>query len=70
MFQEGSDRNVERVFRAIAQATHGAYCRFDPGAARQLAELLKAVAVFAVGGAAALAARKDASAVKLLGQLR
>jgi hypothetical protein len=70
MFQEGDDRRVERVFREIAGATKGAYCRFDPGAARQLAELLKAVAVFAVGGVAALAARQDAGAVKLLGQLR
>jgi hypothetical protein len=70
MFQEGGDRNVERVFREIARLTNGAYCRFDPGAARQLAELLKAVAVFAVGGTAALAARKDAGAVKLLAQIR
>lgn len=70
MFQEGGDRNVEQVFRDIARLTNGAYCRFDPGAARQLAELLKAVAVFAVGGTAALAARKDAGAVKLLAQMR
>lgn len=34
MFQEGSDREVEHVFRDIARLTHGAYCRFDPGAAR------------------------------------
>jgi hypothetical protein len=70
MFQEGNDREVEQVFREIARVTKGAYCRFDPGAARQLAELLKAVAVFAVGGIAALAARQDAGAVKLLGQLK
>ena len=70
MFQEGDDREVERVFREIAVLTHGAYCRFDPGAARQLAELLRAVAAFAVGGTAALAARKDAGAIKLLGQLK
>ena len=36
----------------------------------QLGELLKAVAVFAVGGVAALEASKDAGAVKLLSQLR
>jgi len=36
--------------RNIATLTRGAYCRFDPGAARQLAELLRAVAVFTVGG--------------------
>jgi len=67
MFQEGRDREVEQVFRDIAQVTHGAYCRFDPGAARQLAELLRAVAAFVVGGIPALAARKDAGAIKLLG---
>jgi hypothetical protein len=70
MFQEGDDREVEQVFRDIARLTHGAYCRFDPGAARQLAELLRAVAAFAVGGIPALAARKDTSALKLLGQLK
>ena len=70
MFQEGTARDVEHVFRDIARLTHGAYCRFDPGAARQLAELLRAVAVFAAGGMTALAARHDASAVKLLGQMR
>jgi len=70
MFQEGRDREVEQVFRDIARVTHGAYCRFDPGAARQLAELLRAVAVFVVGGIPALAARKDAGAIKLLGQLK
>jgi hypothetical protein len=70
MFQEGHDRKVEQVFRNIAELTHGAYCRFDSGSARQLAELLKAVAVFAVGGLTALAARQDAGAIKLLSQLR
>ena len=70
MFQEGSDPTIERIFRAIADASHGAYCRFDKGSAKQLGELLKAVAVFATGGKAALAASKDAGAVKLLGLLR
>jgi hypothetical protein len=70
MFQEGNNREVERVFREIARLTHGAYCRFDPGAARQLAELLRAVAVYAAGGMTALAARHDNTAIKLLGQLR
>jgi hypothetical protein len=70
MFQEGHDDEVEHTFREIARLTKGAYGRFSPGAARQLAELLKAVAVFAVGGIRALEGRKDAGAVKLLGQLR
>jgi hypothetical protein len=70
MFQEGRDPDAEQVFRGIARLTHGAYCRFDPGAARQLAELLRAVAVYAAGGMTALAARRDAGAVKLLSQMK
>jgi len=56
--------------RNIATLTRGAYCRFDPGAARQLSELLRAVAVFAAGGLTALATRHDAGAVKLLEQIK
>ena len=70
MFQEGRDREAERMFRTITQLTHGAYCRFDSGAARQLAELLRAVAAYATGGIAALAVRRDAGAAKLLTQLK
>jgi hypothetical protein len=70
MFQEGNNHHVERVFRGIAQATHGAYCRFDEGSAKQLGELLKAVALFATGGIAALETSRDAGAIKLLGQMR
>jgi hypothetical protein len=70
MFQEGNDPEVEKIFREIARITRGAYCRFDPGAARQLGELLKAVAVFVTGGMETLAARKDAGAVKLLEQMK
>jgi len=70
MFQEGDNRKVEQVFREIVRLTHGAYCRFDPGAARQLGELLKAAAVYAVGGKEALLTRGGAGAVKLLGQLK
>jgi hypothetical protein len=49
MFQEGKSREVEHVYREIARLTNGAYCRFDSGAAGQLAELLRAVAVYAAG---------------------
>jgi hypothetical protein len=70
MFQEGNERDVEQVFRAIAQASHGAYCRFDEGSARQLGELLRAVAAFVTGGMTALAARKDAGAIKLLQEMK
>jgi hypothetical protein len=70
MFQEGHDKHAERVFREIARLTGGAWCRFDEGSARQLGELLRAVAAYAAGGARALAGRKDASSVKLLTQMR
>jgi hypothetical protein len=70
MFQEGNDPAVENVFREIAAVTKGAYCRFDQGSAHQLAELLRAVAAFVTGGVTALAARKDAVSIKLLGQMR
>ena len=70
MFQEGDDPEVEQAFREIARLTHGAHCRFDPGAAKQLAELLRAVAAFAAGGLKALAGRSDAGSVKLLGQMK
>ena len=70
MFQEGADREVEKIFRQIASYSHGAYGRFDAGAAKQLGELLRAVALFAVGGVKALEGRNDAASVRLLGQLK
>jgi hypothetical protein len=73
MFQEGDDAIAEQAFREVARLTHGAYCRFDPGAAHQLGELLRAVAAYAAGGMRALAdlsARRDAGAIKLIRQMR
>jgi hypothetical protein len=70
MFQEGNTPNVEQVFRVIAKRAKGAYCRFDTGAAKQLGELLRAVAAFVTGGLAALSARKDAKSIKLLTQMK
>jgi hypothetical protein len=73
MFQEGSDPVCERAFREIARLTRGAYCRFAPGAAHELAELLRAAAAYAAGGMKALAdlkARRGTGAVRLLEQLR
>jgi hypothetical protein len=54
MFHEGDDPNAAAMFREIARLTHGVYAHFDSGAARQLRELLKAAAVYATGGGAAL----------------
>jgi hypothetical protein len=70
LFQEGSLPAVEGAFREIARATGGAYGRFDNGAAKQLGELLRAVAAFAVGGRKALASRKDEASARLLEQLK
>jgi hypothetical protein len=70
LFQEGDDPTVQTTFRDIAHASGGAYGRFDSGAAKQLSELLKAAALFAVGGVKALEDRKDAGSVLLLGQLK
>jgi hypothetical protein len=73
MFQEGGDPVAEQAFREIARLTGGAYCRFDPGAAHQLRELLRAVAAFAAGGMRALSdlsARREAGATKLIAQMR
>ena len=54
MFHEGRDPAAELAFRQIARLTNGAYLRFDASSARQLKELLGAVAVYAAGGRKAL----------------
>jgi hypothetical protein len=62
VFQEGGDETAARAFREIARLTKGAFCRFDPGSARQLRDLLTAVAVYAAGGRQALLALSGKSA--------
>src|SRR5277367_5322653 len=72
MFQEGRDGLVEQTFREIARLTGGAWSRFDPGAAAQLRELLRAAAAYAAGGREALLrmSRSDGGAANLLGQMK
>ncbi len=72
MFQEGQDAVAEQAFREIARLTGGAWCRFDPGAAAQLRELLRAAAAYAAGGREALLrlSRTGSGAAKLLGQMK
>jgi hypothetical protein len=55
LFHEGDDPVAGRAFKQLARLTGGAYCRFDQGSAKQLRDLLAAVAVFAAGGRKALA---------------
>ena len=54
LFHEGNDAAAERTFREVARLSGGAYCRFDASSARQLRDLLSAVAVYAAGGRNAL----------------
>lgn len=72
MFQEGHDGAAERAFREIARLTGGAWCRFDPGAAAQLGELLRAAAAYAAGGREALKrlSQSGSGAAALLGQMK
>ncbi|MDX2257567.1 MAG: VWA domain-containing protein [Hyphomicrobiaceae bacterium] len=53
-FQEGRDVAVEAAFKEMARLSKGAWCPFDAGSAAQLRDLLRAVAVYASGGTAAL----------------
>src|SRR6201987_3836256 len=72
LFQEGDDAVAEQAFREIARLRGGAWCRFDPGAAAQLRELLRAATAYAMGGREALKrlSAREGGAAKLLGQLK
>ncbi|MFT4278299.1 MAG: VWA domain-containing protein [Rhodopseudomonas sp.] len=72
VFQEGIDPVAEQTFREIARLSGGAWCRFDPGAAEQLRQLLRAAAAYAAGGREALQrlAASGGGAALLLGQMR
>lgn len=72
VFQEGHDAVAERAFREIARLTRGAWCRFDPGAAAQLRELLRAAAAYAAGGREALLklTKTASGAAKLIRQMK
>ncbi len=72
LFHEGSDPIAEFAFKQIARLTNGAYCRFDTTSAKTLAQLLRAVAVFAAGGRSALdalAQRQGGAVLKIAHQV-
>ena len=54
LFHEGDEPSAAAVFRRMAELSKGAYCFFNAKSAKQLSELLGAVAVYAAGGFAAL----------------
>ncbi len=68
VFQEGSEIVAARAFKQIAKLTNGAHCSFDSSSAKQLRDLLSAVAVYAAGGRKALEnfSRGAGSEVRLL----
>ena len=54
IFQEGFDPRASMAFSQIATLSGGAHCRFDQNSAKQLSDLLNAVATYAAGGKKAL----------------
>jgi hypothetical protein len=69
-FQEGDDASVTHVYSELARLTGGATAAFNAGAAQRLADLLRAVAVYATGGIGALLTQKSDAAKLLLAQLK
>lgn len=69
-FQDGHDMNAERGFREMARLTGGAYFHLGSDSARELAELLGAVAVYARGGLKALSESSSQKAHLLLEQMK
>ena len=68
IFQEGHDAVVERTFTQMASLSGGAWAPFDANSASQLRDLMSAAAVYAAGGASALARLTQNPAVKHLTQ--
>ncbi len=69
MFQEGHDPLTESTFRQVARLTGGAYFRLGPDSARELADLLGAIAVYASAGRKALESSSKRGARLLLEQM-
>lgn len=69
-FQDGNDLTAERGFREMARLTGGAYFRLGPDSARELTELLGAVAAYARGGLKALSESASREAHLLLEQMK
>jgi len=70
IFQEGFDPTAQRCFKQLAKISNGAYANFNDQSAKQLADLLAAVATYAAGGHSALQKLNSSSAKQLLQQLR
>jgi hypothetical protein len=69
LFQEGHDRQVQKILTSMSKLSGGAWARFDAHSAQILASLLGAVASYAAGGTAALENSGTEGAKLLLQQL-
>jgi len=70
IFQEGNDAQTESAFREIARLTRGAYMRLSSTSAKELENLLQAVAAYVTGGPTALEAHGGKAAKAILEQLK
>ena len=74
LFHEGDNPDAAAAFRQMAIVSHGACLAFDLAGIARLKELLGAVAVYAAGGHAALAAHSNAhksdAVLRLTAELR
>ena len=70
LFLEGRDALAEKAYREMARLSGGAFLKLGANSARELAELLAAIAIYANGGYRALEGRGDKSAQRLLKQMR
>lgn len=68
-FHEGAEPASAEGFRQIARVSGGAFSPFDASSADALRDLLRAVAVFAAGGRAGLAALPGSAARRMVAQL-
>jgi hypothetical protein len=70
IFQDGNYETANVVFSRLAKLTKGAHAKFEPGALKQLGELLHAVATYATGGLTALTNQNTDAAKLLLTQIK
>jgi hypothetical protein len=73
LFHEGFDPDAAATFKQMASLSRGAYLAFDLASIDRLKELLGAIAVYATGNHAALAAygqKKGGAVLRLTSQLR
>lgn len=70
MFLEGHDGLAEKAYREMARLSGGAFLKLGTNSAKELAELLAAIAIYANGGYPALEGHGNRSAQRLLKQIR